>query len=354
MIKGIEGHGYYDELVVPIIENTAWEHELADSLGEAIAKYPKAVAVLVRHHGMYVWGKTWEQAKRHAECLHYLFESTIKTYQLGLSHLITKDTGKRTATEAGLITSCLAKKAANFPFKHLVLDIEGTLAPITFVKDVLFPYAFENASNYLTKEWANDNIKSLVQDLYTQYLQDKTQNIDSTLPVFSSPDSIVDVVKYVQWNITKDRKLTPLKTLQGLIWKEGYESGSLLSDIYEDVPPVLQALSQAGVKISIYSSGSRQAQHLLFRYSNCGDLRQFLTAYFDTKVGYKQESTSYSEIALSLGVDSPSDILFVTDVLGEAKAAAAAGLSAVIAKRVGNAEITEAHNFKVITSFEQL
>ena len=83
MIKGIAGHGYFDTLSIPIIENTAWEHELADSLGEAIAKNPKSCAVLVRRHGMYVWGDTWEQAKRHGECLHYLFEIAIKMRGLG-------------------------------------------------------------------------------------------------------------------------------------------------------------------------------------------------------------------------------------------------------------------------------
>ena len=84
MIKGINGYGYFDELAIPIIENTAWEHELADSLGEAIAKNPKACAILVRRHGMYVWGDTWEQAKRHGECLHYLFEVAIQMRQLGM------------------------------------------------------------------------------------------------------------------------------------------------------------------------------------------------------------------------------------------------------------------------------
>ena len=84
MIKGINGYGYFDELAVPIIENTAWEHELADSLGEAIANNPKACAVLVPRHGMYVWGDTWEQAKRHGECLHYLFEVAIQMRQLGM------------------------------------------------------------------------------------------------------------------------------------------------------------------------------------------------------------------------------------------------------------------------------
>jgi methylthioribulose-1-phosphate dehydratase len=84
MIKGIEGHGYYDRLVVPIIENTAHERDLADSMAEAIEAHPRTHAVLVRRHGVYVWGRDWAQAKTHAECYHYLFEAAVRMAQLGL------------------------------------------------------------------------------------------------------------------------------------------------------------------------------------------------------------------------------------------------------------------------------
>jgi methylthioribulose-1-phosphate dehydratase len=84
MIKGIEGHGYHDRLVVPIIENTAHERDLADSMAAAIEAHPRAHAVLVRRHGVYVWGRDWTQAKTHAECYHYLFEAAVRMAQLGL------------------------------------------------------------------------------------------------------------------------------------------------------------------------------------------------------------------------------------------------------------------------------
>jgi methylthioribulose-1-phosphate dehydratase len=84
MIKGIEGHGYYDRLVVPIIDNTAQERDLADSMARAIENYPRSHAVLVRRHGVYIWGKDWAQAKTHAECYHYLFEAAVRMAQLGM------------------------------------------------------------------------------------------------------------------------------------------------------------------------------------------------------------------------------------------------------------------------------
>ncbi|KAJ0792432.1 putative class II aldolase/adducin, methylthioribulose-1-phosphate dehydratase [Helianthus annuus] len=84
MIKGIQGHGYYDELVVPIIENTAHERELTEALAAVIEAYPKTTAVLVRNHGIYVWGDSWISAKTQSECYNYLFEAAIKLHQLGL------------------------------------------------------------------------------------------------------------------------------------------------------------------------------------------------------------------------------------------------------------------------------
>jgi methylthioribulose 1-phosphate dehydratase/enolase-phosphatase E1 len=330
MIKGIDGHGYYDELVIPIIENTAWEHELADSLGQAIARYPKACAVLVRQHGMYVWGKTWEQAKRHGECLHYLFDAAIQIEKLGLTHMITK---KLTAVD------CLHKRLS---YRHLVLDIEGTLSPITFVKDVLFPYSLENLENYLTLHWNSPELESVISDLRVIASQDSRELADKEA-----------VIQYLREAIHADRKITPLKQLQGKIWQSAYESGKLVSEVYPDVPINLRRLCDTGVKVSIYSSGSRHAQHLLFRYSNHGDLRSLLNCYFDTKVGQKTEKSSYAEIITTLGAE-PSDVLFVTDVLGEAQAAKAAGLNAAIAVRPGNKPISESHEFPLVSSFDEL
>lgn len=343
MIKGIEGHGYYDDLVIPIIENTAWEHELADSLGEAIAKYPKAPAVLVRQHGMYVWGRSWEAAKRHAECLHYLFDSYIEIHKLGLLHLISNDN-----------TVPPTKKLRTTKRTHpvVLLDIEGTLAPITFVKDTLFPYAAAHVESYLQSHAQEPTVQHLIHDL----LALNAQETDASVAKISSATHLAEVATYVRHLIAQDRKVTPLKTLQGLIWKNGYETGALTAPIYEDVLLNFQRIvDQEQGKIAIYSSGSRQAQQLLFQYSNQGDVRAYLSAFFDTKVGLKTEAASYTEIALSLGMsDQPDGILFVTDVLAEAQAAQQAGLSVKLAKRPGNPDITQAHAFDVITDFHSL
>ncbi len=87
MQKGIEGTGAFDTLEVPIIPNTPKEHQLSDAIEQAIRENPKTQAVLVRGHGVYVWGKDWVQAKTQAECYDYLFEAAVKLKQLGLDPL---------------------------------------------------------------------------------------------------------------------------------------------------------------------------------------------------------------------------------------------------------------------------
>jgi methylthioribulose-1-phosphate dehydratase len=84
MIKGIEGHGYADRLVVPIIDNTARECDLAGALEEAILAYPRTYAVLVRRHGVYIWGSDWVRAKTHAECYDYLFRAAVEMRRMGM------------------------------------------------------------------------------------------------------------------------------------------------------------------------------------------------------------------------------------------------------------------------------
>ncbi|KAK6154351.1 hypothetical protein DH2020_008599 [Rehmannia glutinosa] len=168
MIKGIQGHGYYDELVVPIIENTAHERELTESLAEAIKAYPKTTAVLVRNHGIYIWGDSWISAKTQAECYHYLFDAAIKLHQLGLdwstpSHgPIHSPNGVQGSHRNAEVS---AKEGLNDGIessrRYIVLDVEGVTTPISFVTDVLFPYARNSVGKHLeltydTAETQND------------------------------------------------------------------------------------------------------------------------------------------------------------------------------------------------------
>jgi methylthioribulose 1-phosphate dehydratase/enolase-phosphatase E1 len=122
--------------------------------------------------------------------------------------------------------------------------------------------------------------------------------------------------------------------------------------MYKDVLPALQKWHASQLPVYIYSSGSRQAQRLIFGYSNEGDLRPLLAGYFDTNVGGKMEPSSYGQILETIGVEDASRVLFATDLLGEAEAASAAGLDAVLMLRPGNAPLP-AHNFATAHSFDE-
>ncbi len=151
----------------------------------------------------------------------------------------------------------------------------------------------------------------------------------------------------------RDRKVSALKTIQGLVWKWGFEKGKLTSEMFPDVPPALGRWHGAGKKLAIYSSGSVLAQQNVFRHSNTGDLSGFIDAYFDTEVGSKRDASSYREIAKRLD-QSPERMLFLSDSLEELDAASAAKLETALCIRSGNAAITRAHPHKMIHSFDEI
>jgi enolase-phosphatase E1 len=161
-----------------------------------------------------------------------------------------------------------------------------------------------------------------------------------------------DVLKYLHWLINKDRKLAPLKELQGMIWEIGYQSGKLQGPLFEDVPSALRKWHAVGVQLAVYSSGSVGAQKLIYGYSSGGDLRAMFGHWFDTRVGSKRDQSSYIKIAGSLDVPS-HQILFVSDSLAECEAAAASGMQVLLSIRPGNSE-HEVGRFERISSFQDL
>lgn len=227
----------------------------------------------------------------------------------------------------------------------ILLDIEGTTTPIDFVHKTLFPYAKQRIREYVAANWSSvtDEVRMLKGERSADEAYE--QPFDKT-----SPSSVSD---YLEFLIDSDRKSTPLKSLQGKIWQRGYEAGDLKSAIYDDVPPALKAWHDNGLQVAIYSSGSVLAQKLIFRYSDHGDLSSFISAYFDTNIGHKRDAQSYAAIAGKLE-QAPVEILFVSDIVPELDAAAAAGLTTALSVRPGNAVVDLAHSYRKITSFDQL
>ncbi|KAG9129093.1 hypothetical protein Leryth_019828 [Lithospermum erythrorhizon] len=369
MIKGIQGHGYYDQLVVPIIENTAHERELTDSLAAAIQAYPRTTAVLVRNHGIYIWGDSWISAKTQAECYHYLFDAAIKLHQLGLDWSTPSHGPIRSLNGAlGYSRNASMPKVGasdannnNDPsMQCIVLDIEGTTTPISFVSEVLFPYAQENVGKHLDVTYDSIETQEDMELLRIQVEEDLKNGVDGAVPIpphdARKEDVIEALVTNVKAMIKADRKITALKQLQGHIWKTGFKNNDINVDgvVFDDVPEALEKWTALGIKVYIFSSGSRLAQRLIFGNTNYGDLRKYLCGFFDTTVGNKRETKSYIEIAESIGVNNSSEILFVTDVYQEAVAAKAAGWEVVISVRPGNGPLPEKHRFRTINSFAEI
>lgn len=386
MIKGIRGHGFTDTLVVPVIDNTPHERDLADSLAAAMDAYPATNAVLVRRHGVYVWGDTWESAKTQAECYHYLFDVALKMWKLGLDPTLPPSSGVHSngvgvgagvgagagAGAGGAATPASKKKRRASPPsdpvppagrttpRFVVLDIEGTTTPISFVSDVLFPFAAEQVERHLTDNWTAPEVVADVGALVKQAAEDVAASVPGAVPIDMDaaadvPARVAAVVANVRWQMGADRKTGALKQLQGHIWRAGYADGRLSGTVFDDVPSAMHRWSQAGAKVFIYSSGSREAQQLLFRHSTHGDLTPCISAYFDTTTGPKTAPQSYTSIALSVGAPAANDVLFVTDVLAEADAAAAAGMTVALSMRPGNKPLPAArHPHRQVTTFADL
>jgi enolase-phosphatase E1 len=186
----------------------------------------------------------------------------------------------------------------------ILCDIEGTTTSLSFVHTVLFPVSYEKMEDFIRKNWTTGIIESELKTLWKANPE-------------ASADEITSILRH--W-ILEDRKEPALKSIQGKIWKEAYESGSIHSHVYPDVPKNFQKWNDQNLKISIYSSGSVEAQRLLFRYSEAGDLTPYISEYFDTRVGTKRNSESYSNIAKFSEIDA-SRILFLSDVEEELNAA---------------------------------
>jgi enolase-phosphatase E1 len=200
--------------------------------------------------------------------------------------------------------------------RAVLTDIEGTTSSLAFVKDVLFPYARNSLPAFVRSH------ESELRDIAG----------DVAAIVGKSHLTVQEMTAVLLRWMDEDRKVTPLKTLQGILWKTGYESGEIRSHVYEDAVNALRRWHADGLTIYVYSSGSVAAQKLLFSHTPYGDLAPLFSGYFDTTTGPKLESHSYGKIAASLQLPGGS-VVFLSDHAGETQAAAAAGLQTVLLAR---------------------
>ncbi|MEA2601559.1 MAG: enolase-phosphatase [Acidobacteriota bacterium] len=207
--------------------------------------------------------------------------------------------------------------------RAVLTDIEGTTTSISFVYDVLFPYAAARLDEYCGRRSDPKPEPELAEALARLRQEQEEQEEEAPL------------ADYARRLMAEDRKSTGLKLLQGVIWEEGYRSGALRGHVYPDVPGALAAWRAAGRRLRVFSSGSVRAQRLLFGHSDFGDLTPLFEGFHDTTIGPKREAASYAAIAAAFGLPA-GEVLYLSDVTEELDAAAAAGLRTGLLVRPGN------------------
>jgi enolase-phosphatase E1 len=238
--------------------------------------------------------------------------------------------------------------------RAIILDIEGTTTPLSFVSETLFPYARQKLRVFLESHGTTPEGLALQARLRQSHAAEARDAVDLPPWIEVTPEARIDsIVGYVSWLMDRDRKSTPLKDLQGRIWEEGYRAGELVGEVFADVPPALERWRNQRVQVGIFSSGSVLAQRLLFRHSSAGDLTSFLRWHFDTMTGPKTDVESYSRIAASTGVPAPA-ILFVSDVVRELDAATRAGMQTALSRRPGNTPAPGDHGHVAVDTFDDL
>ena len=233
---------------------------------------------------------------------------------------------------------------------RILLDIEGTTSSVSYVFDVMFPYARRRLRPYLREHWNDAELQAALEQVA------RDAGVDSLARFCESselPDCQDRVASHLEALMDDDVKATGLKEVQGILWRRGFFEGELRAHVFPDVPPMLQAWRRAGLDLRIYSSGSVAAQKLFFAHTIAGDLLEYFTGHYDTRVGSKRESVSYQRICEDWQAAPPS-VVFLSDVVAELDAARAAGLSTVLVRRPGNTDPPPDHGHPEISTFHDL
>ena len=232
----------------------------------------------------------------------------------------------------------------------ILLDIEGTTSSVSYVYDILFPFARKELPAYLDKHWGNERVKMachyLAQDCGASGIREWMEEFEPDELKKRALEACLDFMD-------RDVKATGLKALQGMIWAEGYEAGKLQSHVYPDVVSALEAWKEAGLDLRIFSSGSIEAQRVFFKHTEYGDITPLFSEYYDTTTGPKREASSYRSISRECGVE-PQQVTFLSDVVEELDAARDAGMQTLLVVRPGNKPISDANGHPTVETFDEI
>ncbi len=232
-----------------------------------------------------------------------------------------------------------------FDGRGILLDVEGTTSSISFVYDVLFEHAKANVGEFLAARGADPAIRGLARAIAAA----AGAGPEAAAVAADPAQAALAAIELMN----RDVKETALKTLQGMIWRSGFEAGEIVAHVFDDVPPALVAWADAGLDVRIYSSGSIEAQKLFFGHTSAGDLTPCLRGHYDTTTGPKREAESYRRIAADMDLE-PRQVLFVSDVGAELDAARTAGMATALAVRPGNRDAGGVFEHPAVASFAEI
>lgn len=237
----------------------------------------------------------------------------------------------------------------------ILLNIEGTLMPRSYVSEVLLPFVRDNVELFLE---ARGNDADVQADL-ALLRQDYKRETEPVPPWETGEDAII-AVPYLHHAITLNQPSKALQSIEEKIWTVGYQSGQIVSAFFVDVFPAFQRWTAARKSIYIFSSVGVQGQSLLFHYSKSGDLTPYISRYYDTTLGAKHEPESYrilvKKIATTISSEKTieaKDILFISDSVAELQAAATIGIKGLLANRLNN-HAANVETFTTIKDFSQM
>ena len=238
--------------------------------------------------------------------------------------------------------------------RHLLLDIEGTTCPASFVSEILFPFARESLPRFITDNHEESKVREILNAAQREWDEDNSAASHELRKEQASNknEAYTGLIEYLLHLIKIDRKSTALKDLQGMIWLMGYQQGELKAELFPETAECIQHWTREKLLISSYSSGSIQAQKLLYKNTNFGDLSEAINQWFDTHTGNKQHSLSYTKISQKLKA-STSEILFVSDNPNECDAAKDAGMRTLFSLRSGNPD-QNPHGHTIIRSLKEV
>lgn len=220
--------------------------------------------------------------------------------------------------------------------KAILTDIEGTTTSLSFVKDVLFPYSRQRMAAFVRTRGSDPAVRAQLEEV---------RRLAGT--ALTDDEAVAQLLRWID----EDRKIAPLKALQGMIWETGYREHDYTGHVYDDAARNLRKWKQAGLKLYVFSSGSVQAQKLIFGYSDAGDLTPLFSGYFDTTIGNKREAAAYGKIAHEIGLPA-KEILFLSDIKEELDAAHAAGMQTI--QLVRDAATDTAASHRQVGDFDQI